>query len=155
MQNPWNSDSVRREILIFLTVFFGHLRFIDTTLLNATITGAPATFELKRPESEDVTYAEAGRVDYDLASGIVEFSDNATITEAGNQISSNYLVYNIAEQRINAQSADSGERVKIIYTPNTAEEEVAPEDAETDAEEATEDSPEADSDAELEGSGPP
>ena len=55
-----------------------------------------------------VTYAEAGQVDYDFDEGIVEFSDNATITEGGNQISSNFLVYNILEQRINAQSTGEG-----------------------------------------------
>jgi len=94
------------------------LHFSDHQLRVATIAGTPATFEMKRPESEEITYAEAGRVKYNFELGIVEFSDNATITEGGNQISSNYLVYNIAEQRINAQSAGTdGERVKITYTP--------------------------------------
>ena len=94
------------------------LHFSNHQLQTATIAGAPATFEMQRPESDDITYAEAGRVKYNFELGIVEFSDNATITEGGNQISSNYLVYNIAEQRINAQSAGAdGERVKITYTP--------------------------------------
>lgn len=94
------------------------LKFTDHTLRLATIKGLPATFELQRPESDEITYAEAGELEYDLANGIVEFSGNATITEGGNQISSNYLVYNIVEQRINAQSAGYGdEKVKIIYTP--------------------------------------
>ncbi|MDH3615821.1 MAG: hypothetical protein OEQ90_05040, partial [Gammaproteobacteria bacterium] len=34
----------------------------------------------------------------------------------GNQISSNFLVYNITEQRINAQGNEDG-RVRIKYTP--------------------------------------
>ena len=73
---------------------------------------------MTRLDSDDVTYAEAGNLRYDLKAGTIEFSDNATITEGGNQISSNFLVYNIAEQRINAQSSDDGEnRVRIIYTP--------------------------------------
>ena len=37
------------------------LKFVDHQLLLATIEGAPATFELKRPGSDDVTYAEAGK----------------------------------------------------------------------------------------------
>jgi lipopolysaccharide transport protein LptA len=98
------------------------LHFSNHQLRVATIVGAPATFEMRRPESEETTYAEAGRVKYNFELGIVEFSDNATITEGGNQISSNYLVYNIAEQRISAQSAGAdGERVKITYTPRSAE----------------------------------
>ncbi len=94
------------------------LQFIGHTLRIATIQGSPATFELQRPESDEITYAEAGRLEYDLGTGVVEFSENAVITEGGNQISSSYLVYNIPEQRINAQSSGSGdEKVKITYTP--------------------------------------
>jgi lipopolysaccharide transport protein LptA len=110
------------------------LHFSNHQLRIATIVGTPATFEMQRPESEETTYAEAGRVKYNFELGIVEFSDNATIIEGGNQISSNYLVYNIAEQRISAQSAGTdGERVKITYTPRSAEAEgattpISPED---------------------------
>ena len=94
------------------------LQFIGHTLRLASIQGSPATFELQRPESDEVTYAEAGKLEYDLQTGIVKFSGNAVITEGGNQISSSFLVYNIPEQRINAQSSGDGdERVKITYTP--------------------------------------
>ena len=80
---------------------------------SATILGSPATFELQREGSDETTYAEAGRLDYDFSSGIVEFSEDAVITEGGNQISSNYLLYNIVERRINAQSmGDDDEKVK-------------------------------------------
>ncbi len=123
-------DSVWRfEGNVVIDVENGHiecdsadLQFIGHTLRIATIQGSPATFELQRPESDEVTYAEAGRLEYDLGTGVVEFSDNAVITEGGNQISSNYLVYNITEQRINAQSSGDGdEKVKITYTPIEAE----------------------------------
>jgi lipopolysaccharide transport protein LptA len=119
-------DSVWRfEGNVIIDVENGHiecdtadLQFIGHTLRIATIEGSPATFELQRPESNEVTYAEAGRLEYDLGTGIVEFSDNAVITEGGNQISSSLLVYNITEQRINAQSSGIGdEKVKITYTP--------------------------------------
>jgi lipopolysaccharide transport protein LptA len=93
------------------------LQFSGHQLQLATIAGAPATFEMQRPGSEVVTYAEAGHVRYDFEAGIVEFSDNAVIIEGCNQISSDHLVYNISEQRINAQSGDSDEKVKITYTP--------------------------------------
>jgi lipopolysaccharide transport protein LptA len=94
------------------------LQFVGHTLRIASIEGSPATFEMQRLGSDEVTYAEAGKLEYDLAAGVIEFSGNAVITEGGNQISSSYLVYNIAEQRINAQSSASGdEKVKITYTP--------------------------------------
>ena len=94
------------------------LTFSGHELTHATITGAPATFEMQRPDSDEITYAEAGRLEYEFATGVVTFSEQATITEGGNQISSEYLVYNILEQRINAQSGGDGDsKVRITYTP--------------------------------------
>ncbi len=95
------------------------LTFGDHRLQTAVITGTPATFRLQRPGSGAATYAEAGRLVYDFPKGVVEFSENASITEGGNRISSEYLVYNIEEQRIQAQSGSAGDsRVKITYTPD-------------------------------------
>lgn len=103
------------------------LRFDGNVLSIATVTGSPATFEMRRADSDDTTYAEAGKLLYDVPQGIIEFSEDATITEAGNQISSHYLVYNINERRINADSSgNGGERVRITYTPDELPE---PEDA--------------------------
>lgn len=112
------------------------LQFIGHTLRIASIEGSPATFELQRVGSEETTYAEAGYLEYDLESGVIEFSENAVITEGGNKISSSYLVYNIMEQRIKAQSSgDDDERVKITYTPVEEETSAAAEEL---AEELTE-----------------
>ena len=94
------------------------LRFTNHQLTLATIAGSPATFEMTRPGSEETTYAEAGKLRYDLLAGTIEFSDDAVITEGGNKIASNYLVYNILEQRINAQGSPEGDgKVRITYTP--------------------------------------
>jgi len=105
------------------------LHFSDTQLRLAIIEGSPATFELKRPESDEITYAQAGLLKYDLDAGTVEFSDEAVITEGGNQISSSFLMYNIIEQRINAQSSgDGNEKVKITVIPEAIEEQLPSED---------------------------
>ncbi|MGI9206060.1 MAG: LptA/OstA family protein [Woeseiaceae bacterium] len=97
------------------------MQFSGYQLRLATIVGSPATFRLTRPGSEHDTYAEAGRLKYDLQAGVIEFSDQARITEGGNQIASNFLVYNIREQRINASSGGDGEpKVRITYTPGEA-----------------------------------
>jgi len=94
------------------------LRFDEFRLKEAIVTGSPAIYDLTRPGSEEITHAEAGRLDYNVDGGVIEFADQATITEGGNQISSNDLVYNIAEQRINADSSDEEDgRVRITYTP--------------------------------------
>lgn len=107
------------------------LQFTNHQLSLATIGGAPATFELKRPDSEEITYAEAGKLRYDLRTGVIEFSEDATITEGGNQISSNYLIYNIVEQRINAQGSPDGDgKVRITYTPQSTDDDVPEENVE-------------------------
>jgi lipopolysaccharide transport protein LptA len=94
------------------------LYFDDFQLKKATVTGSPALYDLKRAGADEVTHAEAGRLDYNVDAGVIHFSEQATITEGGNQISSNALVYNIAEQRVNAGSSDSEDgRVRITYTP--------------------------------------
>jgi len=94
------------------------LFFDEFRLRRAVVTGSPAVYNLQRPGSEEITHAEAGRLNYDVDAGVIEFSEEATITEGGNQISSNMLVYSIAEQRINADSTGGEDgRVRITYTP--------------------------------------
>ncbi len=94
------------------------LEFRDFTLMRARIEGAPATFRFRRTGSNQTTYGEAATLDYNVPGGLVEFSGDAMINEGGNRISSESLVYNIVEQRINAVSGGDGEgRVKVTYTP--------------------------------------
>ncbi len=92
------------------------LRFSEFQLQVATITGSPATFEFRRLDTDQTTYAEANRLYYDVVAGTIEFSGGATITEGGNVISSETLVYNFREQRISA-SGNGDERVTVTYTP--------------------------------------
>jgi lipopolysaccharide transport protein LptA len=107
------------------------LYFDDFRLQRAVVTGSPAIYDLKRAGSDDVTHGEAGRLQYDVEAGVIEFSEQATITEGGNQISSNMLVYNIAEQRIQADSSGAEDgRVRITYTPTNGIEK--PEDEDVD-----------------------
>lgn len=94
------------------------LQFLGHELRFATIKGAPATFEIRRPGSDETTYAEAGLLEYNLDTGIIEFSDDAVFTEGGNQIASSFIAYNINDRRINAQSSGEGDdKVKITFTP--------------------------------------
>jgi len=108
------------------------LSFDGNILTKAIVSGSPATFMMKRTGSDDTTHAEAGKLLYDVRNGVIEFSEQATITESGNQISSNYLVYNIIERRINADSSGADDdRVRITYTPTDADKEAATEDPES------------------------
>jgi lipopolysaccharide export system protein LptA len=57
-----------------------------------------------------------------VVEGVIEFSGQASISERGNKISSNFLVYNISERRINADSSGADDdRVRIIYTPTNGD----------------------------------
>jgi lipopolysaccharide export system protein LptA len=113
---------------------FAELKFAGSVLNTATVTGKPATFELTRSTADDATYAEAGSLKYDVVKGIIEFSEQATITEGGNEISSNFLVYNILERQINADSSGVGDdRVRITYTPTSELGEPGPAQSEDDS----------------------
>jgi lipopolysaccharide transport protein LptA len=106
------------------------LFFDDFRLQRAVVKGSPAIYNLRRAGSDDVTHGEAGRLRYDVDAGIIEFTEQATITEGGNQISSNMLVYNIAEQRIKADSTGVEDgRVRITYTPTNGVGKLADQDA--------------------------
>ena len=109
------------------------LRFANHELRFATITGSPATFEVRRPGSDETTYAEAGLLEYNLETGVIEFSRDAVFTEGGNQIASSFIAYNISERRINAQSSGEGDdKVKITFTPQATEQtDIGGEPAET------------------------
>ena len=119
------------------------LEFSDFQLQKATITGSPATYEFRRQGSDEVTYAEAGRLYYDFVAGTIEFSGGATIIEGGNQISSETLVYNIRERRI-AASGNGADRVKITYTPESPPRFGEPDTQEQDDVPGAPDSPGAD-----------
>lgn len=124
-------DSVWRfEGNVVIDVDNGHiecdsadLRFAEHELRFATIKGSPATFRVNRPGSEETTHAEAGQLEYNLETGVIEFSGDAVFTEGGNQIASSFIAYNIEERRINAQSSGEGDdKVKITFTPQGADE---------------------------------
>ena len=118
------------------------LTFVQYQLRQAAVAGSPATFELKRPGTSEVTYAEAGILSYDVEAGVIEFSDQASINEGGNQISSEYLVYNIGEQRITADSSGSQDgRVRITYTPPDAGDSAAESSGDLPNTESEDDSP--------------
>ena len=80
--------------------------------------GNQAVLEFQRQEQEHITIAMANRIDYDFEAAMIDFSGDVTIIEDGNQISSNYLLYNIEQQTIQAQSDNQDDpKVRITYTP--------------------------------------
>ena len=98
---------------------FAHLEFEGHQIKTARIQGSPAKLLFNREDEVTRTSAVANRIDYDFQKSLIDFSGNVSIEEGGNQISSEYLVYNIKDQSIQALSDNKdNSKVKITYTPN-------------------------------------
>ena len=101
-----------------------YLEFKGHQIKIAKISGSSqrqATIEFQRQEKTQITLATADRIDYDFDAAMIDFSGKVSIMEDGNQISSDYLVYNLKKQTIQAQSnSQDSPKVKITYTPRVA-----------------------------------
>ena len=98
---------------------FAHLEFEGHQIKIARIQGSPAKLLIYREDQITRTSAIANRIDYDFQKSLIDFTGNVSIQEGGNQISSEYLVYNIKDQSIQALSDNKdNSKVKITYTPN-------------------------------------
>ena len=98
---------------------FAHLEFEGHQIKIARIQGSPAMLLIDGEAEVARTSAIADRIDYDFQRSLIDFTGNVSIQEGGNQISSEYLVYNIKNQSIQAQSnSNDNSKVKITYTPN-------------------------------------
>ena len=98
---------------------FAHLEFEGHQIKIARIQGSPAKLIIDTEDGVTKTSAIANRIDYDFQKSLIDFTGNVSIQEGGNQISSEYLVYNIKNQSIQAQSdSKDNSKVKITYTPN-------------------------------------
>lgn len=98
---------------------YAYIEFKKHRIKNVKIRGVPATLVMTREGKKTQTIAKANRIDYDFEKSLIDFSGNVSIEEDGNQISSDYLVYNLDNQSIQAQSDNKDDpKVKITYTPN-------------------------------------
>lgn len=93
------------------------LQFEGHQLRHAEIVGEPAQFAQKVREDGVQAMGEAHRLEYDFESGIVTLSENAHLSEGANDITGDWLRYDMREERIVAGSDEEGDRVQIIITP--------------------------------------
>ncbi|MGH8495353.1 MAG: lipopolysaccharide transport periplasmic protein LptA [Gammaproteobacteria bacterium] len=105
------------------------LRFEGHQLRHAEIVGSPAEFAQKELEDGVRATGQASRLEYDFDSGIVTLSQNARLSEGANNITGDWLRYDMRAERIVAGSEDEGDRVQITITPpaEDAVEEAGPE----------------------------
>jgi lipopolysaccharide export system protein LptA len=95
------------------------ISFADSQISRAKATGSPATFESQRPGSDEIAHGRAATIDYDVSGGTVRLLNNAWLSNGGNEISGNTLVYEVNSQKVigNPGKRDKG-GIDIIIRPN-------------------------------------
>ncbi len=94
------------------------ITFVKKLLSKAVVNGKPAQFEQRLAKSGKLAQGRADSIDYDVAKGVVHFSENAWLSDGQNEIRGDSLKYNVLAQNIVAEGAEQGsQRVHIIITP--------------------------------------
>jgi lipopolysaccharide transport protein LptA len=92
------------------------ITFANNRVSVAEITGAPASFEQKRPNG--VAKGRASKIEYRPALGTVRLTGEAWLSDGTNEISGATLVYDLSGQRVVANPDDQGdERVRLTIQP--------------------------------------
>jgi len=92
------------------------LNFLNHQLLDARLTGDPASFEQPAPDSERVNTGAANEIVYDMSAGTLQLIGNARFSDGVNEVSGELITYDITRSRITAGAGDSGP-VKILIEP--------------------------------------
>lgn len=91
--------------------------FLDNRIVRATVRGAPAEFE-QRLKDGQLARGRASDILYDLEAGTVTLRGEAWLSDGGNEIRGQQLVYQLREQRVQAgRSSGADERVRITIRP--------------------------------------
>ena len=94
------------------------VEFRNNRIAKVTVAGSPAEFEQKRADSEQMTHGHAGQIVYDVNDGTVRLSKGAWLSDGRNEISSELLVYNMREQKVQGSApAGTDGRVHITISP--------------------------------------
>jgi lipopolysaccharide export system protein LptA len=93
------------------------MQFSGYRLLSAVIRGQPAEFRQVEAD-QSVTEGHGRLLEYTADPAVVRLSNNAWLSESGKEISGNVLSYSLTEERVIASSStETGERVRILITP--------------------------------------
>jgi lipopolysaccharide transport protein LptA len=94
------------------------VEFRNKDIAKATVTGAPAEFEQKRADTNEMARGHAKQIVYDLVDGTVRLSNDAWVTDGHNQFSGDKLTYSIREQRLQGESQPGTDhRVHLTIDP--------------------------------------
>jgi lipopolysaccharide transport protein LptA len=94
------------------------VRFRDNAIASASIKGAPAQFEQRLRENDQVARGRAQAIDYVVKESTVRLTGDAWLTDGRNEIRGNTLVYDVGRERVqaNPNEKDPG-GVRITINP--------------------------------------
>jgi len=85
-------------------------------LILMKMTGTPATFRQLNDDQQEIL-GEALRIDYTQSESLLELRDSARISQAGDIIESDLIRINTESNSMQAGSAESDQRVKVLIQP--------------------------------------
>lgn len=96
--------------------------FADNEVQQVILSGSPATFRHARRSGEvELTRGQANRLQYDIEAARIQLSGNAWVSQGENEIRGADIVYDIAAERVIAGGDQADDRVRIIITPPTTD----------------------------------
>lgn len=85
------------------------INFSGNRVARATITGSPAQFEQRVENLPQPARGRAGNIEYNLQTGTVRLMQDAWLSDGRSEISSQVLVYDVKEQKVQTENrADPG-----------------------------------------------
>jgi lipopolysaccharide export system protein LptA len=107
----------------------------DDRIEKILLTGSPATYTQRPDNATEDQHAEAGRIEYYATEGRMVLLEKARIWQSGNEeFSSERIVFNLADNTVNAGGGSAGDRVRITLQPRkSGDTEPAPAPADTPA----------------------
>jgi lipopolysaccharide transport protein LptA len=94
------------------------VKFRNNAIASAVISGAPARFQQKLKDTQQLAQGRAGSIEYDVQASTVRLQGDAWLSDGRNEIRGETLVYDISKQRVvaNPNEKDPG-GVKITINP--------------------------------------
>jgi lipopolysaccharide transport protein LptA len=76
--------------------------FRNNDIVRAVITGAPAEFEQRLKETDQLARGRAGSIEYNVEASTVRLTGDAWLSDGQNEIRGNTLIYDIGRERVQA-----------------------------------------------------
>lgn len=95
------------------------ISFRNHRLASAVARGGPAQFRREMTDGDRRTVTgSAERIEFDTRAGQIELTGQAVVRDGAREVSGGRLLYRLAEDRLIASSAESGDdRVRIVIVP--------------------------------------